>query len=72
MILFLSLCWVGKTHDYRVFKEEFPPTEDWFEEQDIHVDLGFQGIETDYNSKTISIPHKKKKKQEISSDLSLS
>jgi DDE superfamily endonuclease len=65
MILFLSLCWVGKTHDYRVFKEEFPPTEDWFEEHDVHVDLGFQGIETDYHSKTISIPHKKKKKQEL-------
>ena len=56
---------MGKTHDYRVFKEEFPPTEDWFEEQDLHVDLGFQGIETDYRSKTISIPHKKKKQQEL-------
>ena len=48
-----------------MFKEEFPPTVDWFEEHELHVDLGFQGIETDYTSKAVSIPHKKPKKQEL-------
>lgn len=56
---------MGKTHDYRIFKEEFPPTEDWFKEHEVHVDLGFQGIETDYTGKAFSIPHKKPKKQEL-------
>lgn len=64
-ILYLSLCWVGKTHDYRIFKEEFPPTEDWFKAHEVHVDLGFQGIEKDYTGKAFSIPHKKPKKQEL-------
>lgn len=64
-ILYISLCWVGKTHDYRIFKEEFPPKEDWFKEHEVHVDLGFQGIEKDYTGKAFSIPHKKPKKQEL-------
>ena len=64
-ILFLSLCWVGKTHDYRMFKEEFPPDQAWFAEQRVHVDLGFQGIEKDYTGKAFSIPHKKPKGQKL-------
>lgn len=68
VILFLSYCWVGKTHDYRMFKEEFPPAEEWFGEHEVHVDLGFYGIEKDYPGKTISIPHKKPKKQELTQE----
>jgi len=64
-ILFLSLCGVGKTHDYRMFKEEFPPTAAWFAEHEVHVDLGFQGIKKDYTGQAFSIPHKKPKQQEL-------
>lgn len=67
-ILFLSYCWIGKTHDYRVFKEEFPPTEDWFAAHEVHVDLGFYGIEKDYTGKAFSIPHKKPKQQELTQE----
>jgi len=59
---------VGKTHDYRIFKEEFPPTEDWFTEHEVHVDLGFYGIEKDYAGKAFSIPHKKPKQQELTQE----
>ena len=65
LILFLSYCWVGKTHDYRVFKEEFSPREDWFAAHEVHVDLGFYGIEKDYAGLACSIPHKKPKQQEL-------
>lgn len=64
-ILYLSFCWVGKTHDYRMFKEEFPPGEDWFAEHEVQVDLGFYGIEKDYPGLNCSIPHKKPKGQEL-------
>jgi hypothetical protein len=67
-ILFLSFCWVGKTHDYRIFKEEFPPAEEWFAEHEVHVDLGFYGIEKDYAGKAFSIPHKKPKQQELTQE----
>ena len=65
-ILYVSYCWVGKTHDYWMFKEEFPPTQDWFQDYRVRVDLGFFGFEKDYVCKELVLPHKKKKKQELS------
>ena len=65
-ILYLSDCWVGKTHDYGAFKEEFPPEQEWFKNHCVRVDLGFLGIEKDYVCKELIIPNKKKKKQELS------
>jgi hypothetical protein len=65
-ILYVSHCWVGKTHDYRMFKEEFPPENNWFKDFQVRVDLGFLGIEKDYVCKELLIPNKKKKKQELS------
>ena len=65
-VLYVSNCWVGKTHDYRMFKEEFPPKQDWFKNFRVRVDLGFLGIEKDYVWKELFVPNKKKKKQELS------
>lgn len=59
----------GKTHDYGMFKKELPPnkkvkTDHLFKNYELWVDLGFLGIETDYegNIKTIVIPEKKPRK----------
>jgi hypothetical protein len=68
VILYVSACWVGKTHDYRMLLEEFPPDESWFDEFRVQVDLGFFGIEKDYNCKELSIPHKKPKKKELNAE----
>lgn len=65
-ILYVSHCWVGRTHDYRMFKEEFPPKQAWFKNFTVHVDLGFLGIEKDYVCKQVLLPHKKKKSQALS------
>lgn len=65
-VLYVSHCWVGKTHDYRMFKEEFPPEQDWFKNFRVRVDLGFLGLGKDYLCKELLLPHKKKKKQELS------
>ena len=62
-ILYLRECWVGKTHDYRMFELEFPPEKDWFVNFRVRVDLGFLGIKKDYKCKEVLIPHKKPKKQ---------
>ena len=62
---YLSPCWVGKTHDYRMFQSEFPPTPAWFERFRVRVDLGFLGIEKDYVCKELLIPHKKPRTQEL-------
>ena len=49
-----------------MFKEEFPPEQDWFRDFPVRVDLGFLGIEKDYVCKDLLLPNKKKKKQELS------
>ena len=64
-LLSLSPCWVGKTHDYRMFQVEFPPAQRGFERFRLRVDLGFLGIEKEYVCKEILIPHKKPRKQEL-------
>ena len=50
---------------YRIFKEEFPPEQNWFENHRVRVDLGFQGMADDYVCKELNIPNKKKKKEEL-------
>ncbi|MFN7999890.1 MAG: hypothetical protein U0X75_02615 [Acidobacteriota bacterium] len=37
-ILYLSECWVGKTHDHRMFEIEFPPEKNWFADFRVRVD----------------------------------
>ena len=62
-ILFLGKTVPGSVHDYRLFKREFDPNEDWFKTVVGWLDLGYQGIKSDYQSpEHIHIPHKKPKK----------
>lgn len=62
-ILFLSGTVPGSLHDYALCKTEFPPTEPWFKKKLLEVDLGFQGIATDYPwALAIHIPHKTPRK----------
>lgn len=62
IILFVGLTFSGHTHDYKMLKEEFPPEEAWFEFLEVLVDLGYQGILTDYVGEGIQVPHKKPRK----------
>lgn len=64
-VLYVSKCWVGKTHDYRMLTEEFPPEQKWFKNFRVRVDLGFLGIEKDYECKELLLPKKKKKNREL-------
>jgi len=48
-----------------MFKKEFSPSKDWFSNINVAVDLGYQGIKTDYLSpENVDIPHKKPKKSQ--------
>lgn len=62
-ILYIGPTVSGSSHDYNLFKQEFSPNENWFEEIVIRVDLGYQGIKKDYRfGENIFIPYKKPKK----------
>lgn len=66
-IKYVSSIYHGAQHDYRIFKSEFPPNQQrWLSEFELHLDLGYYGIEKDYPELKISIPHKKPKKRELS------
>lgn len=59
VIVFLGATFAGHSHDYTMLKQEFPPQEAWFELLQVLVDLGYQGITTDYVGEEIHLPHKK-------------
>jgi hypothetical protein len=61
-IVFVGRTFSGHNHDYKILKEELPPGLDWFEDLHVLVDLGYQGIRSDYSGDQIEIPHKKPRK----------
>ena len=61
-------CWVGKTHDYKMFQHEFPPEQKWFTTFTVRLDLGFVGFDKDYPCQELFIPHKKPQKQELTAE----
>ena len=62
VIVFLGRTFSGHHHDYRMLKQEFPPDVDWFSDIHVRVDLGYQGMQSDYHVGQIEIPHKKPRK----------
>jgi DDE superfamily endonuclease len=67
-ILYVSKSWVGKVHDFKLLKREFPPEQEWFKNFRVRVDLGYLGFDQEYGCKALSLPHKKPKKQELSAE----
>jgi hypothetical protein len=61
-IVFLGRPFSGHNHDYSMLKQELPPDLDWFRDLEVWVDLGYQGIQSDYEGDLIEIPHKKPRK----------
>ncbi len=62
VILFVGQTFSGRNHDYAMFKSEFPSEQTWFEGVKVRVDLGYQGIKTDYPEGEVEIPFKKPRK----------
>jgi len=63
-IVFLGRTFSGHNHDYNMLKQEFPPEVDWFADIHVGVDLGYQGIQSDYSGDQIDIPTKKPRKSQ--------
>ena len=70
-IHFVSYLYVGKSHDYSILKEEFPPGESWFDPFKIRLDLGYQGFKTDYPTVETYMPNKKPKGGELTEEQKL-
>src|SRR5918999_5211777 len=64
MIVFLGRTFRGHHHDYSMLKQEFPHELDGFEDIEVWVDLGYQGIHSDYKGDQIEIPTKKPRKSQ--------
>ena len=70
-IVFLGRTFSGHNHDYRMLKQELPPDLDWFVDLEVWVDLGYQGIQSDYEGDMIEIPHKTPRKSKTNPDSKL-
>ena len=70
-IFFLGQTFTGRSHDYKMLKLEFPPHIHWFEDISVLVDLGYLGINSDYESENIHVPHKKPRKSKNNPNPSL-
>jgi hypothetical protein len=71
-VIFVGKTVPGSRHDYSVLKEELKPENDWFKSVKVSVDLGYQGIKSDYLSpENIHIPHKKPRKSKKNANPSL-
>ena len=72
VIFFVGQTFAGSTHDYTMLKTEFPVAEAWFTTTEVLLDLGYQGVQTDYPGDQIAIPHKKPRKSNRRPDAQLS
>ncbi len=59
VILFVGQTFTGHNYDYSMLKQEFPPEYPWFAKLHVWLDLGYQGVQTDYQGTQLEIPHKK-------------
>jgi hypothetical protein len=55
-----------------VLKTEFPPELDWFADIAVLIDLGYLGIQTDYQGEQIQIPNRKPRKSKANPNPALS
>ena len=62
VVLYVGQTVGGRQHDYTILKEQFSPDLAWFSYIVVLVDLGFQGIVSDYEGQSIFIPFKKPRK----------
>jgi hypothetical protein len=71
VIKFVGQTFCGANHDYTMLKSELPPEKQWFTAVEVFVDLGYQGIKTDYKGEKIQIPNKKPKKSKANPNTQL-
>ncbi|UZR99951.1 transposase family protein [Chondrinema litorale] len=65
-IKYLSYAYHGRSHDLSILRNEFDAKRGlWFDQLEVHVDLGYLGLDKDYGFKKLSIPSKKKRNKTL-------
>lgn len=65
---YVSYCWVGRSHDFTVLKEEFPAADGWFNPFVVRLDLGYYGFAKEYPDVKMFIPDKKPRGKELTEE----
>jgi len=65
---YISYCWVGRTHDFAILKEEFPASDGWFDPFEIRLDLGYHGFAKEYPGVKMFLPQKKPRGGELTEE----
>lgn len=63
VILFLGRSCPGRLHDLPLLKQALPPEHPWFEDVEVLVDSGYQGMQKDYCASALKLPHKRPRKR---------
>lgn len=58
-VLFIGATWSGSVHDLKAFRQDFPSHQAWFEYLKIFVDLGYLGVQKDYQALEWFIPFRR-------------
>ena len=56
MVLFIGATFGGRIHDLNAWRQDFPSEQAWLEHLRAFVDLGYLGIQKDYQALEICIP----------------
>jgi hypothetical protein len=54
----------GHHHDDKMLQQEFPPEMDWLSDLHVRVELGYQGMQSDYHLDQLDMPYKKPRKSQ--------
>lgn len=65
-IIYLSKVVSGSVHDYTLFKNIFDKNSNYFRDNIVFADLGYQGIASDYKPEFVVMPVKRKKSDDTS------
>lgn len=55
-LVFLGRTFRGPNHDDKMLKQEFPPEMDWLSDLHGRVDVGYQGMPSDYHGAQLDMP----------------
>jgi hypothetical protein len=67
-IRYISRSFVGRAHDYSILKAELPPEQNWFQDFEVRLDLGYIGFKDDYKCAKAYLPYKRKHKTELTEE----
>lgn len=62
---YVSKIYSGRQHDFSILKQEFNPSENWFENFEVRLDLAYIGFDKEYPNSIPYIPNKNYRKNPL-------